>query len=209
MYKRRAYQRFIVEDKATLITNDKTEKLVSLKDISAGGVSVVTNSLPSVNDRLKLLIDAPNILNKTEIRDASITWCRKLSENSWQVGLSFDNKVLISRVLIQQVREKQTNKKSNLKIITAYILTFIFFTTTLILGIILLNGTSQTFTLQGIAFEPNGKSTAVFVTKANKIGEVEIKRINKDTIEMKIDKKIKILKLGQKITFLKNMPFVF
>jgi hypothetical protein len=209
-YKRRVYQRFLVEDKATLITNDKTEKLVSLKDISAGGVSIVTDSLPSLKDRLKLLIDAPNILSKPEIRDANITWCRKLGENSWQIGFSFDrNKIIIPKFLTDEPKKKLVNKKNSLNFITAYVLALVFLSTTIMLSAMLFNGVSQTITLEGISFEPNGKSTAVFVTNGNKLGEVEIQRINKDSIVIKINKELKILKLGQKITFLKNKPFLF
>ena len=89
MYYRRDYQRYILNDSASLTTNEGIEKDFLLKDLSARGVGIVGNSPLNINEDVKVIINAPLFFDRPVSKAAKVVWCQKIDENLWQVGLDF------------------------------------------------------------------------------------------------------------------------
>lgn len=95
MFCRRDYQRFICNNSVSLLAKEGIEKRFLLKDLSTRGAGIVGSYSLDINERVKVIINAPLFFDKAVSRHAKVAWCQKLDENSWQGGLDFgeDNKI--------------------------------------------------------------------------------------------------------------------
>lgn len=92
---RRDYQRFILNDSISLVTEEGSENRFLLKDLSTRGAGIVGISPLDINERVKVIINAPLLFDKSVNRNAKVVWCKKIDTNFWQGGLDFgeDNKI--------------------------------------------------------------------------------------------------------------------
>lgn len=86
---RRAYERFIFNDSATLFTKDGTEKSLLLKDFSAGGAGVFGNYPLDINETVTVTIDAPFFFKQPFSKRARVAWSKRVDTNAWEAGLAF------------------------------------------------------------------------------------------------------------------------
>lgn len=91
---RRAYERYKLDDSATLIFEKKLEKSSILRDLSSRGVGLVCDLPLKVNDRLEIIIRS-SIFGSPLRKNASVIWCNKVENNLYRAGLDFglDNKI--------------------------------------------------------------------------------------------------------------------
>jgi len=92
---RRVYQRFILNDSASLVTQEGTEKRLILNDLSATGAGVFGDCSLNINEKVTVIISAPFFFSKPICKQAKVVWCKKIDRNLWQGGLDFglDNKI--------------------------------------------------------------------------------------------------------------------
>lgn len=89
MIYRRAYNRFILNDSAYIITQDGSERPLLLKDLSARGAGVFGNYPLGVDEIVKVIISAPLFFDTPISTSARIVWCNKVDINAWEAGLDF------------------------------------------------------------------------------------------------------------------------
>lgn len=86
---RRDYERFIVNDSASLITANSIERPLILEDLSARGAGVIGDYPFRINEKVTVVIYAPFFLDSPALKQAKAVWCKKINENMWQAGLDF------------------------------------------------------------------------------------------------------------------------
>lgn len=92
---RRSYERFILNDSVSLVTQEGIEKTLALKDLSARGAGILGDFPLDINQRVTLAMKSSFILDKPVAKQAKVVWCKKIDNNLWQAGLDFglDNKI--------------------------------------------------------------------------------------------------------------------
>jgi len=86
---RRKYERFILNDSASLVTKEGKEERLLLKDLSVVGAGVTGNSSLDINETVAVVIQAPFFSNKPIYKQARVAWCEKVDTNLWESGLDF------------------------------------------------------------------------------------------------------------------------
>lgn len=86
-HSRRIYNRFKIESSA-IVTVDKEEKPVILRDISSSGCCVVCASFFSPNTLISIVFDLP-ILKVPIVRKGKIVWCTRISDSLFRLGIDF------------------------------------------------------------------------------------------------------------------------
>ena len=86
---RRDYKRFIVNDSASLVTDNGVERPLILEDLSARGAGVIGNYPFQINEEVSVVIYAPFFFDKPALKEAKTVWCKEINENLWQAGLDF------------------------------------------------------------------------------------------------------------------------
>ena len=86
---RRAYERFIFNDSASLFTKDGTEERLLLKDLYAGGAGVFGNYPLNINEIVTVTINAPFFFKRSFSKWARVAWSKRVDTNAWEAGLDF------------------------------------------------------------------------------------------------------------------------
>jgi hypothetical protein len=86
---RRDYQRFVLNDSVSLITDEGREKRFLLKDLSARGAGIIGNFSLNLNESVKAIINAPLFFDRPISKAAKVVWCQKIDGDLWQGGLDF------------------------------------------------------------------------------------------------------------------------
>lgn len=86
---RRMYERFILNDSASVITKEGKEERLLLKDLSVGGAGVTGNASLDINEIVAVVIKAPFFFGKPIYKQARVAWCEKVDTNLWESGLDF------------------------------------------------------------------------------------------------------------------------
>lgn len=86
---RRDYKRIIANASASLVTDEKVEIPLILKDLSVRGMSVVGDYPFQKNERIKITIYAPPFCDKPVLKQAKVVWSKKTDKNLWEAGLDF------------------------------------------------------------------------------------------------------------------------
>ncbi len=91
---RRSYERYNLNDSATLILDSKIEKSSILRDLSARGVGFICDFPLKINEKIQIIIKS-SLFKNLMYKDASVVWCNKIEGNLYRAGLDFgiDNKV--------------------------------------------------------------------------------------------------------------------
>ena len=99
---RRSYERFLINDWATVILNETTQKRLLLRDLSVRGAGVVSNYPFQVNDKVKIVIKEP-VFDAPVSREAKVIWSNKKEDNLWRSGLDFglDNELDLGRFFLK------------------------------------------------------------------------------------------------------------
>lgn len=225
---RRFYQRFSMNESASLLLKDGAEERILLKNISSSGASIVMDRFPYQSERVTLLINAPALLDKPVTRNAEMVWCKKISNKAWQLGLDFGvNRVVIPHSLPrEEVKKEPSAKRAPVPLwvvvssAIAVMLGMVLFLSKEKLRIyfspqksaslpartpLQLFLPSRTLTLRGITFDPRGASFALINNKAVVEGEkieggIEVRKINKDSVEITIGGKNQLLQLNKTIS---------
>jgi len=94
---RRDYQRFLLNDSASLITSEGIEKRFLLRDLSVRGIGIFGNSSLYLDEKVKVVINAPLFFERPVARHAKVAWCQKIGADLWQGGLDFglDGRMII------------------------------------------------------------------------------------------------------------------
>ncbi len=95
---RRDYERFIVNDSVSLVTDNGVERPLILEDLSARGAAVVGDYPFRINGKVTVVIYAPFFLDRPALKEAKTVWCKKINERLWQAGLDFGMDNLINFV---------------------------------------------------------------------------------------------------------------
>ncbi len=90
---RRSYDRYKVDDYATLIVND-AERPSVLKDLSSRGGGIVSDYPLNANDRVGIIIRSA-LFDQPLRREARVAWCSRAEGNLYRAGLDFglDNRI--------------------------------------------------------------------------------------------------------------------
>ncbi len=86
---RRNYERFVVNDSASLVTDNSIERPLILEDLSARGASVIGDYPFQINEKVTVVIYIPFFLDSPAFKQAKTVWCKKIDRNLWQAGLDF------------------------------------------------------------------------------------------------------------------------
>lgn len=94
---RRSYERYKLDDSATLILNNKVEKSSILRDLSARGVGFVCDFPLKANEKIEIIIKSSLFVSSMH-KEASVVWCSKIERNLYRAGIDFgiDNKINFS-----------------------------------------------------------------------------------------------------------------
>lgn len=204
MNARRIFNRYIVNHYVTLKSKDGADKKVMLKDLSSGGASIILDRLPYQNEKLKLFIDAPQLIGQPAIREAECVWSKKLSESFWQLGLSFGADLLEITNQAVQINQPQNNKsfspiKTN-KLLLVLFVAAVFFAVISRHPELKKQIQQESFTIQGILFDQADRSMVLIGNKlyaeGEKIGQSLIRKINKDSVEIQTNNGSKIVRVS-------------
>ena len=86
---RRSYERFILNDSASVVTKEGKETSLLVKDLSARGIGVIGDSPFDINEKVTMVINAPFFFDRPISKQAKVVWCRKIDQNLWQAGFDF------------------------------------------------------------------------------------------------------------------------
>jgi len=86
---RRNYERFLVNDSASLVTDSSIGRPLILGDLSARGAGVIGDYPFRINERVNVVIYTPFFLGRPAFKQAKAVWCKKIHRNLWQAGLDF------------------------------------------------------------------------------------------------------------------------
>lgn len=89
MVYRRSYERFILNDSASVVTKEGEEKSLLVKDLSARGIGVIGDSAFGINEKVTMVINVPFFFDRPISKQAKVVWCKKIDQNLWQAGLVF------------------------------------------------------------------------------------------------------------------------
>lgn len=200
---RRDYNRFVINKDAVIITKEGERKKVILQDLSASGAAVTADRPFEKQEKVRINIDVPAFFDKPIDAEARVVWSKKLENNLWQVGLNFGmNKIRFPKL-----------GSSDKAIIRNFInwsfrLKTIFFTSlvTVIIGLIVYALLSvRTLNLEGISFDPSGKSRVLingrFYYEGDSINYLKIKSIGTESVELLSGNKIESLELNKKFYY--------
>ncbi len=99
---RRDYKRFIVNDSASLVTDNSIERPLILENLSVRGAAVVGDYPFRINEKVNVVIHAPFFFDSPALKEAKTVWCKKINERLWRAGLDFGMDNLINFVLALQ-----------------------------------------------------------------------------------------------------------
>lgn len=85
--RRRSYERFMVNNWATLVDKEAEQKVL-LKDLSCRGVGLVSNSALEPNKKVGISLNPP-IFDNPVYKEARVIWCNKVNDKVWRAGLDF------------------------------------------------------------------------------------------------------------------------
>jgi len=90
---RRSYDRYQVNDSATLIISN-TERPSILKDLSLRGGGIVSDYPLSANEKVGVIIRS-SLLDQPLHREAKVAWSNRIGGNLYRAGLDFglDNRI--------------------------------------------------------------------------------------------------------------------
>ena len=86
---RRAYQRYIFEDSASLFTEDGKEESLLLKNLSGGGACVCAGYPLKMNAFVTVTIKTSLIFRGFVSKRVRVAWSKQLEPNFWEAGLDF------------------------------------------------------------------------------------------------------------------------
>ena len=90
---RRAYQRYILEDSASLFTEDGKEELLFLKNLSGSGACVCGSYPFKMNEFVIVVIKATSLFNGFFSKRTRVAWSKQVTPNSWEAGLDFKGNI--------------------------------------------------------------------------------------------------------------------
>lgn len=93
---RRNYERFLVNDSASLVTDNSSARPLIVGDLSARGAGVIGDYPFRVNEKVNVVIYTPFFLDRPAFKQAKAVWCKKIHRNLWQAGLDFGTDSLIN-----------------------------------------------------------------------------------------------------------------
>lgn len=103
---RRSQKRYEIDASAILVINKNLEETFILKNFSARGAGVVSDYPLKTNDQVTIIFQFPFLFENPIRKEATVVWCKKLSEMLWESGLDFGLDNMINLV----PRQKTTLK---------------------------------------------------------------------------------------------------
>jgi len=94
---RRVYNRIPIEAQASLQSVQGTSMPGILKNVSIGGAGVVSSSPLEVDTQVEVALQLPAWFRDPVQSRARVVWCKKATENLWDMGLEWATKILILR----------------------------------------------------------------------------------------------------------------
>lgn len=90
---RRSYDRYEVNDHATLLVGDAQRSSI-LKDLSSRGGGIVSDYPLNKDERVGIIISS-SLFDQPLHRQAKVAWCSRIEGNLYRAGLDFglDNRI--------------------------------------------------------------------------------------------------------------------
>jgi hypothetical protein len=87
--------RYMVDNRALALCENKALKVLRVMDLSARGAGVYSDSPLPVRQEVNVTIEPSSFLTRTIVKRALVAWSREVSPRLWRSGLDFgeDNKL--------------------------------------------------------------------------------------------------------------------